>query len=146
MPLVENSLEANQPYAEQFRVNLHLTRSLPGAKVKADMDRFVQVLTNLLSNASKFSPAGESVGVAVTRENGMVRVAVTDHGPGIPEKYHSRMFQKFAQIPGSGMHQKGTGLGLNISKAMVEKMGGSIGFISEPGAGATFYFDLPEYV
>jgi PAS domain S-box-containing protein len=143
-PLVEHTLEANQPYAEQFRVNLNLIQSLPGAKVKADVDRFVQVLTNLLSNASKFSPPGESVGVTLSRENGMVRVAVTDRGPGIPEKYHGRVFQKFVQLPSSGTHQKGTGLGLNISKAMVEKMGGKIGFVSQPGQGATFYFDLPE--
>jgi len=145
IPLVENTLEANQPYAEQFHVRLELAIPLPAVKARGDADRFVQVLTNLLSNASKFSPPQETVRVSITRENTFVRVAVTDRGPGIPEKYRARMFQKFAQIPGADGRQKGTGLGLSISKAMVEKMDGRIGFISEPGKGATFYFDLPEH-
>jgi PAS domain S-box-containing protein len=145
MPLIEHTLEANQPYAEQFHVKLVVEKPLPGAKAKGDIDRFVQVLTNLLSNASKYSPPEETVRVAVSREDGFIRVSVCDSGAGIPEKYRSRMFQKFVQIPGTGGRQKGTGLGLSISKAMVEKMGGRIGFFPEQAKGTTFYFDLPEY-
>jgi PAS domain S-box-containing protein len=145
MPLVEHTLEVNQPYAEQFQVKLLVAESLPGAKIKADIDRFVQVLTNLLSNAAKFSPANETVGVSVSRIDGFVRISVNDRGAGIPDDYRSRIFQKFGQIPGAVVRQKGTGLGLSISKVMVEKMGGRIGFKSEMGEGTTFYFDLPEY-
>ena len=145
MTVVEHTLEANQPYAEQFHVKLVLAEPLPGAKAQGDIDRFVQVLTNLLSNAAKYSPREESVSVSLSRKDGFIRISVSDRGPGIPEKYRSRIFQKFVQVPGADSRQKGTGLGLSISKAIVEKMGGAIGFESEPGAGSTFYFDLPEY-
>lgn len=145
MTLVEHTLEANQPYAEQFQVKLMLDEPLPGAKAYGDIDRFVQVLTNLLSNAAKYSPPDASVRVSLTRKEGFIRISVSDRGPGIPEKYRSRIFQKFVQVPGADSRQKGTGLGLSISKAIVEKMGGKIGFESEPGAGSVFYFDLPEY-
>ncbi len=145
MTVVEHTLEANQPYAEQFQVKLVLSNPLPGAKAHGDIDRFTQVLTNLLSNSAKYSPPNGIVSVSLSRKDGFIRISVSDRGPGIPEKYRSRIFQKFVQVPGADSRQKGTGLGLSISKAMVEKMGGKIGFESEPGAGSTFYFDLPEY-
>ncbi len=144
MTTVEHTLEANQPYAEQFSVTLQCVETLPGVKIKADTDRFVQILTNLVSNASKYSPKSEFVNVSVSRKDEFIRISVSDRGPGIPEKYRNRIFQKFVQVPGADARQKGTGLGLSISKAMVERMGGRIGFDSEPGNGATFYFDLPE--
>ena len=144
--LVEHTLEANQPYAEQFGVRLVMADNPPDLQVKGDTDRVIQVLTNLLSNASKFSPANESVIVSISKEMEFVRISVTDKGPGIPEKYRTRLFQKFVQVPGADGRQKGTGLGLSISKALVEKMGGRIGFLSGVAEGATFYFDLPEHL
>jgi signal transduction histidine kinase len=75
-----------------------------------------------------------------------VRVTVTDHGPGIPEEFRDRVFQKFSQADASDSRAKGgTGLGLSISKAIVERFGGSIGFDTSPDQGTTFYFDLPEW-
>jgi signal transduction histidine kinase len=145
IPLIEHTIEANQPYAVQFNVTLVLGETVPG-KVIGDTDRVVQVLTNLLSNAAKYSPANKSVRVSVSKMEGFVRVSVSDHGSGIPEHFRSRIFHKFVQVPSVDGRQKGTGLGLSISKAMVERMGGRIGFDSEPGTGSTFYFDLPEYV
>jgi DNA-binding response OmpR family regulator len=103
-------------------------------------------LTNLLSNAAKFSPTHETIHVAVTRHEQMVRVAVTDHGPGIPVEFRPRVFMKFAQADSSDTRQRGgTGLGLNICKAIIERLGGRIGFESQPHVATTFYLDMPEW-
>ncbi|MEQ6341193.1 MAG: PAS domain S-box protein [Gammaproteobacteria bacterium] len=146
MRLMEEALEANLAYAEQFRVRYTLDGDLSGVKTLADQDRLMQVMANLLSNATKFSPANDVVAVSVARNGRGIRVCVTDHGPGIPEEFHHRIFQKFAQADASDTRQKGgTGLGLNISKAIIEKHGGEIGFKTQSGVGTTFYFDLPEW-
>lgn len=146
MPLVNQAIEANIAYGHQFGVEFAIESELPDARVNADSDRLTQVLTNLLSNAAKFSPRGSTVDVGVARHNSTLRVSVSDHGSGIPEEFRSRMFQKFAQADSSTTRQKGgTGLGLNISKAIVERLGGQIGFETEPDTGTTFYFDLPEW-
>lgn len=145
MPLITQAIEANQDYASQYGVKLVLGDGLPGAQVKVDSDRLAQVLANLLSNAAKFSPKDAEVTAAVSRHEGGFRISVSDCGPGIPAEFKSRIFQKFSQADSSDTRQKGgTGLGLNITKAIVEHMGGRIGFASRPGAGTTFYVDLPE--
>ncbi len=143
MPLVEQALAANAGYAAHLGVHYVLAQAVPGAQVNVDTDRLIQVLTNLLSNAAKFSPLGAAVELAVTRTDAMLQVAVTDHGPGIPDEFRSRIFQKFAQADSSDTRQKGgTGLGLSICKAIVEHHGGEIGF-STTGP-TTFYFTLPD--
>lgn len=145
-PLIEASVEANRAYGAQYNVGF-IIRALPrDILVNADADRLTQVLTNLLSNAVKFSPSGGRVEIEVTRHAALVRVAVHDDGPGIPEEFKPRIFQKFAQADASDTRQKGgTGLGLSIVKAIVEKHGGNIGFRSAEGGGTTFYFELPVY-
>ncbi len=146
MPLVEQAIEANQSYAEQQGVKFTLKQSLPDGIANVDSDRTIQVLTNLLSNAAKFSPQGGTVDVSVVRRGGRIRVSVEDHGPGISEEFSRRIFQKFAQADSSDTRQKGgTGLGLSISKAIVEHFGGELAFETEVGKGTTFYFDLPEW-
>ncbi|MDO8250098.1 MAG: ATP-binding protein, partial [Rhodoferax sp.] len=144
--LVQQTLVANQGFADQHRVKLRL--QAPDAALQAciDSDCLIQVLTNLLSNAVKFSPPGSTVDVHVLRVARQVRVEIVDQGPGIPEEFRGRIFQKFSQADSSDTRQKGgTGLGLNISRGLVEKMGGQIGFISEAGAGTTFFLELPEW-
>ncbi len=144
--LVEQALEANSGYAQQFEVKLVLESSLPGVLVGVDNDRLMQVLANLLSNAAKFSPINGAVAVRIARHNQMVRVSVNDHGPGIPDEFRARLFQKFAQADNSDARRSGgSGLGLSITKALIEKMHGRIGFDTGPAAGTTFYFDLPEW-
>ena len=107
-------------------------------------DRLIQVLTNILSNAAKFSPRGGRDSVAIRTEADSVRVSVRDHGPGIAPEFQPRIFQRFAQADSSDSRAKGgTGLGLSIAKTIVERLGGSIGFDSAPGEGATFYITLP---
>lgn len=146
VPLVEQTMEANRGYAEQYQVNFVLVDAPSEVCVNADADRLTQVLTNLLSNAVKFSPPGRDVQVRVLPNGTNVRVAVSDQGTGIPEEFQNRIFQKFAQADSSDTRQKaGTGLGLSIVKAIVEKHGGTIGYESVPGSGTTFYFDLPQY-
>ncbi|HEX7559474.1 MAG TPA: ATP-binding protein, partial [Usitatibacter sp.] len=110
-----------------------------------DGDRFIQLMTNLVSNAVKFSPADATVEIELSRgAGGQARIEVRDRGPGIPKEFHSRMFQRFSQADGSSSRAKsGTGLGLSIAQGIAERMGGSIGFESEPGQGTTFFVELP---
>jgi PAS domain S-box-containing protein len=112
--------------------------------VCADPQRIVQVLTNLIGNAIKFTPEGGTLTVEAVRDGGTVRVSVTDTGPGIPEAERSRLFRPFTQLASATrQHAPGTGLGLSISAAIVEAHGGRIGVESQPGQGSTFWFTLP---
>jgi len=143
--LVQQSIEQNATYAAQFQVKFVL-RNLIGEDVKVNVDahRLQQVLANFLSNAAKFSPQGEQVDVCIERLGKSVRVSVIDRGPGIADDFRGRIFQKFSQADSSDTRQKGgTGLGLAICKEIVERMGGRIGFNSEVGLGAQFYFEMP---
>ena len=142
--LVRESLVLNKSFAERFSVGLEVRGELGAALVHADRKRLMQVLTNLLSNAAKFSPAQTTVEVRMQQASGAVRVEVRDRGPGIPESFRDRMFMRFAQADSTVTRQKGgTGLGLAISKRLVEMMDGRIGFEDRDGGGSTFYFELP---
>jgi PAS domain S-box-containing protein len=144
MSLLHQALEANCAYGEQFNVSYELENDLPGIMVNVDPDRLMQVMANLLSNAAKFSSAGDKVRVAVIVSGKRVRVAVKDQGSGISEQFRSQIFQKFAQGDSSDTRKKGgTGLGLSITRAIVEKMGGNIGFSSEPNVLTTFFIEFP---
>jgi signal transduction histidine kinase/ActR/RegA family two-component response regulator len=146
MPLLEQALEGNRGYGEQFKVSYEIGGGLPDAMVKVDANRLMQVLANLLSNAAKFSPVGGKVTVAATNNGKRIRVAVNDHGSGIPTEFRDRIFQKFAQADSADTRKKGgTGLGLSITKAMVEQMGGSIGFESQPNVLTTFFIEFPVW-
>lgn len=142
-PLLEQGVRDNQGYAERYQVRLVLDAEDDGARVVVDADRLQQVLANLLSNAAKFSPEGSEVRLAVDRDGERVRVSVSDHGPGIPEAFRERIFQKFSQADASDSRQKGgSGLGLAITRELVERMDGEVGFDSVPDEGATFWFEL----
>jgi len=143
--VVAQSIAANQSYADQHQVRFVLAPESPAATVNADSDRLLQVMANLLSNAAKWSNPADEVRIAVSREHDQVRVAVTDHGSGVPEEFRDRIFSKFSQADASDSRKKanGTGLGLSITKKIVEHLGGDIGFDSQVGVGTTFYFDLP---
>ena len=142
--LVGESLRLNQGFADRFQARLALEGEAPRVTVRADRKRLMQVMTNLLSNAAKFSPPGGSVDVSVTLTAGTVRVGVGDRGPGIPAAFRNRIFGRFAQADSADSRIKGgTGLGLAISKRLVEMMQGRVGFEDREGGGTTFFFELP---
>ncbi|MDP3232739.1 MAG: response regulator [Myxococcales bacterium] len=141
---IRSAIAANEAFASTHRVRLQLSSAIPPGEVLVDPDRLAQVLTNLISNAAKFSPADGVVELSVEQAAGFMRVNIRDHGPGIPDEFRGRIFQRFAQADASSTRQKGgTGLGLSISKAIVEKMRGHIGFEAAPGGGTVFFFELP---
>jgi PAS domain S-box-containing protein len=144
--LVGESLVLNKGFAERFQVRYEPRGALLPVQVKADRKRLLQVMTNLLSNAAKFSPAGEAVEVTMEDLGARVRISVHDHGPGIPENFRARIFGRFAQADSSATRQKGgTGLGLAICKRLIEMMDGRIGFTDRDGGGSVFYFELPKH-
>jgi PAS domain S-box-containing protein len=144
--VVSESLVLNRGFAERFQVRLEPRGALLPIKVNVDRKRLLQVMTNLLSNAAKFSPQGEAVEVTMEDLGARVRVGVHDHGPGIPENFRARIFGRFAQADSSVTRQKGgTGLGLAICKRLIELMHGRIGFADRELGGTVFYFDLPKH-
>lgn len=142
--LTHSCIKANEGYANSFQVKLLYKETLKQALVFGDDHRLNQVLSNLISNAVKFSPQNGTVEINVSNRNGYFRVSVIDHGCGIPESFHDKIFQRFSQADSSDTRQKGgTGLGLSISKAIIERHDGKIDFHSEQGIGSEFYFELP---
>jgi len=145
--LLERALADNEGLAAQRKVKLVLHAPKQSLRACVDSDRLLQVMANLLSNAIKYSPFEGQVLVLLGRHAGRVRVEVSDNGPGIPEEFRQRIFQKFSQADSSDTRQKGgTGLGLNISKAMLARMEGDLGFSSKVDVGTTFFFELPEWL
>jgi signal transduction histidine kinase len=145
--LVRETLVLNKAFAERFKVRFELQSSHASRQVHADRKRLIQVMTNLLSNAAKFSPEGGVVEISLEEIGAQLRVGVHDRGPGIPDAFRSRIFGRFAQADSTPARQKGgTGLGLAISKRLVEMMQGRIGFDAREGGGTTFWFELPRHV
>jgi two-component system phosphate regulon sensor histidine kinase PhoR len=139
--LVERVVAQFLPRAESRRMQLTYQRDMPA--VRADRRALEQALGNLIDNALKYCPEGASIHVGANREDGFVRLAVADDGPGIAPPHQERVFERFYRVDaGRSRELGGTGLGLAIVKHLVEAMGGSVGVESRAGAGSTFYFTL----
>src|SRR3954463_13596845 len=144
--LVREAVVLNKAFGERFKVRFEPRDALSEGQVTADRKRLLQVMTNLLSNAAKFSPEGEVVEITAEENGDGLRVGVHDRGPGIPEAFRQRIFGRFNQADSTTSRQKGgTGLGLAICKRLIEMMHGRIGFEDRPGGGTTFWFELPRH-
>jgi signal transduction histidine kinase len=107
----------------------------------ADARYAQQVLSNLLANASKYGPRTERIDVDAVRDGRVIRVSVTDHGPGIPADQQADLFKRFYRLASTSA-EPGVGLGLAIAKGVVEAHGGRMGVVSEAGKGTTVWFTL----
>lgn len=144
IPIIKDAIEENLGYAESLHVKITLLSTPESVMIDGNTERLNQVLTNLLSNAAKYSPEGETVTVSVLKSDDRIRVEIQDNGPGIKQEFHHQVFQKFSQGDTSDSRfQYGSGLGLSIAKLIVEKHHGKIGFDTEIGKGSCFWFELP---
>lgn len=139
--IVRFAVESVKFQAERKRIQIVESMEEPLPAVRADRDKTVWVLVNLLTNAIRYSPENGTIHLRVHADGSMVHVSVADQGPGIEEKYLPRLFEKYFQVPGS---RSGTGLGLAISKEFIEAQGGSIHVQSELGKGSSFEFQLHQ--
>jgi len=141
--LLEEIKELFEPLAAAKHVTLDIADVHHGLVVHADRERVVQVLSNLLGNALKFTPRGGHVILTVARDGDSARFAVSDTGPGIPPDHLTRVFDRFWKEEEQVFGVKGTGLGLFIAKGIVEAHGGRIWAENDPRGGARFSFTLP---
>ena len=142
--LVE-AMEGIRSFADSYEVELRLQMEAEDLCFVGDFDRLIQVFDNLLSNAIKFSPPGEPVLIRVQADAEHVTVSVCDRGPGIPEEFRSRLFDRFSQLESSSSRRSGgSGLGLSIVQGLVKGMQGQIRLETEVGHGTTFHVALPR--
>lgn len=143
--VVNEAIKEIIPFAEKYNIEITSKDILKNVTVNIDKIRLIQVITNLLSNAIKFAIQNTKVNVTIKRvAKNKVQIGVTNFGSEIPKEYSSEIFQKFSQLDSSDKRKKGgTGLGLSISKMIIEKMGGTIYFVSADNR-TTFYVTLNE--
>lgn len=140
--LIDTMLEAHRTAAEEHGIRLHALTPLAEGEIQADPDRVTIVFNNLIINALRHTPRDGEVTIRTEVDNGMVRFVVADTGSGIAQEYLPHLFDKFFRIPGTATG--GAGLGLSITKEIVQAHGGEIGVRSEVGYGSTFWFTLPR--
>ena len=134
-----------EAYANQFGIHMQVqNQAQPEIYINVDKQRLIRVITNLITNALKFSPTGETVTIRTYREGNRAIVAIEDHGLGIPTSLQPYIFQKFVQSRKRQIHNlPSTGLGLTIVKYITEAHGGRIYFESDRNKGTTFFLELP---
>jgi signal transduction histidine kinase len=143
--IIAEAIRTMQPLLDKH--NQRLVVELPAAipQVRADARRTVQVLVNLLSNASRYGPDDVEIEVGAAVSGDWVRVTVADTGPGVPPEYRDALFRRFVYPDtGNDRAQVGAGLGLSVVKAVVEAHGGEVGLKDRAGGGSVFWFTLPK--
>ena len=142
--ILQRAIQENSTYGQQRLVTFNYQCDSEGLTALCDENRLLQVLANLLSNAIKFSPQQGVVSIRVQQLQQRAQISVSDQGPGISEAFKAKIFQRFAQENGGNTREQGgTGLGLALSKELMQAMQGDIWFTTTPGAGTTFYLNLP---
>ncbi len=140
---VQSAIAMNAPYGERFRVNYVPELPAEPIYVSSDRNRLNQVLANLLSNAAKFSFEGGAVTVRIDADTERVRILVIDRGVGLAEAHRKLVFDEFSQVESPDIRRSsGTGLGMNISKRLMESLGGTIDYVKNDGPGTTFFIEL----
>jgi PAS domain S-box-containing protein len=143
---IETVIAANQAFAQAHFVHFAKKPSNGSAWVWADGDRIVQALTNIVSNAIKFSPRGGIISISLSVQADKVRISVSDQGPGIPAEFQPRIFERFAQADSSENRKiGGSGLGLSIAREILGHHGGAVSFETAAGRGTTFHLDVPAF-
>ena len=144
-PIISEVLSTLLLDAHSKRISL-VQQGAEEVAAKADVDRLKEVLTNLVSNSIRYTPEGGKVVVELRKEGGFAKILVTDNGIGISDEDQTHLFEKFYRVDNEQTRVvKGSGLGLFITKQLVEKMGGQVSVTSNKEAGTTFYFTLPRY-
>lgn len=141
--IIDYAINTNKAAADNKQIKLQTSIPADIPEVMADKDKTAWVLTNLVSNAIRYSYDNTTVAIDVTQAGDQIRFSVTDTGQGIAPQYINKIFDRYFRIPGS--KKEGTGLGLSISKEFIVAQGGDISVKSEFGAGSTFFFTLPVY-
>ncbi|HEY4359949.1 MAG TPA: response regulator [Bryobacteraceae bacterium] len=141
--VIQEALDLVRPLAQQRNIAIRSQTNGAGYHVKADRQRLRQVLLNLLANGVKYNVEAGEIEVSVgPPANGRIRTSISDTGPGIAPHDRERLFLPFERLAGESLAVEGTGLGLALSKGLVEAMGGTLGVESSPGGGSTFWFEL----
>ncbi|HEX8833184.1 MAG TPA: HAMP domain-containing sensor histidine kinase, partial [Abditibacteriaceae bacterium] len=142
LPTIEKVIHAQRSYTDKHQLALNTKGDIPD--IMGDSDKFDQMMTNLISNAIKYSPSGGEVRVDVESDGLVLRVAVNDQGIGIPADKVGRIFEKFERVDDRDTRQAGgTGIGLFLVKHLVERHEGKIWVESELGEGSAFIFEVP---
>lgn len=137
-PIIDYAVSANKSAADHK--NIHIETDNAISVIAADSEKTAWVLTNLISNAIRYSYENSTIYIKTEEENNQIKFSVTDTGQGVQPQYLTKIFERYFRIPGT--KKEGTGLGLSISKEFIEAQGGKIWVGSEYGAGSTFYFTL----
>jgi signal transduction histidine kinase len=141
---VVEAVELNQSYAEALGVHINAVHIHKNVLIEVDEARLQQVMSNLLSNAAKFSHSGSEVRITTELHDNFVRILVSDEGIGIDEGNREKVFEQFSQVDSSDQrHVGGSGLGLNISKRIMTALGGQIDYYKNVDSGTTFFIDVP---
>lgn len=143
-PILDDAIEAVREYRNSQSIRIEIPEAWPAITINVDSQRLVQALTNLLSNAMKFSPEGQPVEVSVIEQHETIEVRIRDHGPGVSPEFKHRLFERFSQADATDSRKlPGTGLGLAITREICQQLGGQVSYRDADGGGAEFYIQLP---